>query len=188
MRVLIIPEDPTLDRHVLKPVVERVFRDLGRKARVEVLTDPHLSGVEQALDPEVISEVIEDHPMVDLFILAVDRDCDRFGNTRRAGARVKEHDGRLLAVLAREELEVWPLALHRKELDAAWGEIRKECDPKEAYWDPFVKRMGWLGTVGRGRKRAMRELGRNWRGFLDVCDEVRELEEAIEGWMQDRTS
>ena len=42
MRVLIIPEDPTLDRHVLQPIIEGVFDDLKRPARVDVLNDPHL--------------------------------------------------------------------------------------------------------------------------------------------------
>jgi len=77
VRALIIPEDPTLDRHVLKPVVQRIFADLGRTARVEVLTDPHLSGISRALDRSAVDEIVEDNRMVDLFLLIVDRDCDR---------------------------------------------------------------------------------------------------------------
>jgi hypothetical protein len=41
-RVLVIPEDPTHDQYILKPVVEAMFRSLGKpNARVEVLKDPH---------------------------------------------------------------------------------------------------------------------------------------------------
>jgi hypothetical protein len=43
VKVLIIPEDPTLDRHVLKPIVERIFQEIGKRARVDMLEDPHLT-------------------------------------------------------------------------------------------------------------------------------------------------
>ena len=56
MRVLIIPEDPTLDQFVLTPIVQRIFTDLDIGARVEVLFDPHLSGADQALDGAVAPE------------------------------------------------------------------------------------------------------------------------------------
>jgi hypothetical protein len=40
MKVLIIPEDPTRDPYILKPIVERLFsHELQRVARVEVLKD-----------------------------------------------------------------------------------------------------------------------------------------------------
>ena len=29
MKILVIPEDPMLDQYILKPVVERLFADLG---------------------------------------------------------------------------------------------------------------------------------------------------------------
>jgi len=37
MKVMIIPEDPTLDQYILKPVIEAVFKDLNRVAHVQVL-------------------------------------------------------------------------------------------------------------------------------------------------------
>lgn len=100
MRVLIIPEDPTLDRHVLQPIVERIFQDLQRSARVEVLTDPHLSGVDQALARGTIAEIMQDNRMIDLFLLIVDRDCDRLGNSTKAAARQQEHPAKVLATVA----------------------------------------------------------------------------------------
>lgn len=175
MRVLIIPEDPTLDQHVLKPVVERILDDLGKRARVDVLQDPHISGAAQALDPQVAAEIVQDHRMVDLFVLVVDRDCDRAGNVGKARARVSEHPEQPVAVLAQEEVEVWALALFRDELRVPWSAVRAECDPKELFWAPFVERKGWLGTVGRGRKRAMRGLGGGWAGLLAVCPEIVDL-------------
>jgi hypothetical protein len=42
LKVLVIPEDPVLDQYVLKPIVERMFEDLGRRVAVRVLTSPRL--------------------------------------------------------------------------------------------------------------------------------------------------
>lgn len=188
MRVLIIPEDPTLDQHVLRPVVQKIFEDLGRPARVEVLTDPHISGISVALDPGQIAAILEDNRMIDLFLLMVDRDCDRYGNEAKAAARRSEHAGRLISALAWQETEVWPLALHREQLRDSWAEVRADCDPKERYFDPFIAEQGWAGTVGRGRKRAMRDLGRGWRGLLSVCPEPAELKEEIQRWLRERAA
>lgn len=186
MKVLIIPEDPTLDRHVLKPVVERIFKDLDRSARVEVLREPHLRGVGQALDKDQVDEIIDDNRMIDLFVLAVDRDCNRWRNEEKAAARCAEHPDTLVAVLAREETEVWALAPHRAELEVGWSEVLASCDPKEAYFDPFVKAKGWAGTVGKGRKRAMRNFGSVWTGMKAVCPEIQKLADDIRQWLTTR--
>lgn len=37
MRVLVVCEDPTNDQHIVKPVVERIFEDIGRKAAMREL-------------------------------------------------------------------------------------------------------------------------------------------------------
>lgn len=94
MRVLIVPEDPTLDQHILKPVVAHIFEDLGLRARVDVLPDPHITSASQALNPTVVRQIVEDNPMIDVFVLAVDRDCDRQGHSARLGEREKEHPGK----------------------------------------------------------------------------------------------
>ena len=179
MKVLIIVEDPTLDQYIAKPVIEQLFDDLGRKARVDVLTDPHLRGIDQALDPQIVREIVADNPMEDLFVLLVDRDCNRFHSEQRAAEREGDHAGKLVFGLALQELEVWMLALHRDELRESWNEVREHCDPKEAYAEPFLQAQGWSREVGKGRKRAMRSLATQWQGLLTVCPEVQALKAKI---------
>lgn len=190
MRVLVIPEDPTLDQYILEPVVERIFRELKRPARVDILRDPHLRGIQQALDRQVITGIIADNPMIDLFLLIVDRDCDRFGNEAKARGCQACHDGKLIVTCAREEVEVWMMALHRGDLPnivgARWADIQAHCDPKEQYAEPFLAAKGWNGSVGRGRKRAMRNLGQGFRGLLDVCPEIAALMQSISTWLAQR--
>ncbi len=192
LRVLVILEDPTLDQYVVQPIVERLFADQERPARVEVLKDPHIRGASQALDPAIVAEIIEDNAMIDVFVLAVDRDGDRKGHEAKTAARVGEHPDKLLAVLAWQEVEVWALAVHRralKKLGVAdrWADVRDDPDAKERYWDPFVQKNGWGDTVGRGRKRAMRDLGSAWRGMGKACPEIATLGRHIGDWLGART-
>jgi hypothetical protein len=183
MKVLVIPEDPTLDQHILKPIVQHLFKDLGRAVRVDVLQDPHLKGVDEALNSATVEAIIGENPMIDLFIIMVDRDCDRQGNVAKAAQRRSEHPAVLRTCLAEEEVEVWMLALHRDLLDETWGVIRQHCDPKEAYAEPFLKKQGWWSEVGKGRKRAMRDVDARWSGLLTVCPELRVLRDEIEQWL-----
>ncbi|MEW6281593.1 MAG: hypothetical protein AB1758_23485 [Candidatus Eremiobacterota bacterium] len=180
MKVLIIPEDPLNDQYILKPIVERIFKDLGKPARVEVLQDPRLRSVNQALDRKQVADIVDDNRMVDLFLLMVDRDCDREGNSAKAKAREEEHACKLLACLAVEEVEVWMLALHRTDQRfKPWNSVRKECDPKEVYAQPFLEEEGWDAEVGGGYKRGMRELSAGWKGLLKACPEINDLKARV---------
>jgi hypothetical protein len=90
VKVLIIPEDQELDRYIVKPVIEAMFAELGLKGRVDVLPEPRLRGATQALDRNIVAEIVRENPMIDLFLLIVDADCDREGNHERAAARAAE--------------------------------------------------------------------------------------------------
>lgn len=65
MKVLVIPEDPKLDQYILKPVVARIFADLGKSPRIEVLSNPRLRGVAEALDGSVLADVVATFPMAE---------------------------------------------------------------------------------------------------------------------------
>jgi hypothetical protein len=173
VKVLVVLEDPTLDQYVVKPVIECVFSELGRPARVDVLWDPHLHGVIDLLGS--VDEVIDDHPMVDLFVFVVDRDCDRENLTTKLRDRIAAHTRRAVGCLAVEETEVWMLAAQRTP-PAPWTEIRRECDPKERYAEPWLLAQGYGGAdLGRGRKSAMRALTGNFRRVLSRCPEIQAL-------------
>ena len=188
MKVTVISENHTLDQHILKPVVQRLFRDLNRRARVDVLPDPGLGGVSQALDKRILGRILDENPMVDLFLLIVDRDCvaSRQG---RLDARVQQAGDAGKAVigcLAIEEVEVWALALHASELPDRWSQVRKECDPKERYFQPLAKAKSWLESKGRGRAEAMKALAGNWRALKQRCSEVQQLQDEIAVWLAGR--
>lgn len=185
MKVLVIPEDQQLDAFIMKPVIEALLKDLEYVATVAVLPEPRLRGAGDALDAQIVASIVRDNPMVDLFVLVVDRDCDRQGHTAKAAARQSEHAGKLLACVAKEEVEVWMLALHMDRLPVGFSELRGHCDPKETWAEPFLAEQGRAGP-GAGRKHAMRALAGSWRGLRDRCEELRELQAAVKAWREAR--
>lgn len=186
MRVMIIPEDPALDQFILKPVIEAVFKDLQRVARVQVLFNPRLRSVDQALEPKQLDNIFTSYPQEDLFLLMVDRDCnqDRI-NRIKARETEAENSGKwLFGCLAIEEVEMWALAIFQNQLPAPWQEIRKECHPKEAYYNPLVDQLGLQNDVGRGRKQMIKNLTGRYSRLLQFCPEIAELRERIRGKLQ----
>jgi hypothetical protein len=185
MKVLIIPEDQELDRYIVQPVVDALFADLSLSAQVSVLPEPRLRGTSQALDPVALKNIIHDNPMIDLFLLLIDRDGNRERNEAKAEARVSEHPGKLLACLAVEEVEVWLLALYRNRIELSWAEVRSNWDPKEAYAEPLLEQLGSFGP-GKGRKRAMQALKGQLRKLLSLCPELEQLQKDILRWQRTR--
>lgn len=181
MKVLIIPEDQTQDGFIAKPVIAAIFDELGIHARVEVLPEPRLRGSSDALDGDLLREIVDANRMVDLFILVVDLDCDRMNHSTKAAEREREHPGKLFACLAQQELEVWMLALHREKLRVSWSDVRSECDPKERWAEPLLKELGSKGPGG-GRKRAMDALKGNIRSLLSLCGELQALKDRVENF------
>ena len=186
MKVLVIPEDPSLDQYILKPVVEKIFSDLGRSPRVTVLSNPRLRGVSEALDSATLADVVLTYPMNDLFLVIVDRDGDE-SRVAVANAREMEHPDRLFVCLAVEEVEVWMLALHHEILPSPWREVRAEIHPKERFANPFLRGRAPRLDPGQGRAWAMRELGIQWRGVIQRCREIDELRGRIENWLVARS-
>lgn len=174
MKVLVVCEDPTHDQFIVKPIVQRIFDDLGRRARIDVLTDPHLRGFRDVI--EQLPSIVADHPMVDIFVVIVDRDCDRTNNNAKI-----EHaatvDPRVICCCAIEEVEVWMLALFRDQLPD-WQTVRADCDVKEHFAIPLLQQLD-LGGPGYGRKAAMRDLGQQWRSVLQLCTEIQSLRTAV---------
>jgi hypothetical protein len=183
LKVMVVPEDPSLDQYILKPLVEQLFADLGKSPRVQILSKPRLRGVAQALNAATLADIVATYPMVDLFLVLVDRD----GRTERhseATARENEHPSRLFVCLAIEEVEVWMLALHRDALGHDWSGVRAEHHPKERFAQPFLAERAPKLDLGGGRAWAMRPLGQKWKGVLDVCPELAELKQRLSTWLE----
>jgi len=159
VNVLIIPEDFRKDEALLLPLARKLMQSAGVTAKVRVCKDPLLGGVTEALKWENLETVIDKYwGMVQLYLLLVDRDAEA-GRTERlsnleqkAAERFGEHDWVFLGENAWQEVEVWILA-GMKDLPSEWDwtDVRKERDPKETYYTPYVEKrgLGELPDLGR---------------------------------------
>lgn len=178
MNVLIIPEDFRKDQYIVKPIVQRMLKEIGRpRARVSVCLDPLLGGIAEAMKWERLEEVFQRYRgMVDVFLLLVDRD----GNTNRRSAlnalesRAEQYWGEtriLLAENAWQEIEVWALAGQDLPSDWIWRNVRDEIHPKEVYFEKLAVRRGLLKEPGEGRTTMGREAAQYYARVRSRCPE-----------------
>jgi hypothetical protein len=195
VNVLIIPEDFRKDQHVLKPIVKAMMAACGKpRANVRMCLDPLLGGIDQALDWQRISEILDlNRGMVDLFLLCVDRDgkagrrvaLDNIENLARSVLRAPKT---LMAVDAWQEIEVWCLAGLNLLPGWKWTTIRQEPHPKETYFLPLAEQRRLLDEPGEGRKTLTIEAVRNYEKIRQRCPEdVTDLEDRIRRWLGERT-
>lgn len=184
--VLVIPEDPTNDHYMLRPIVGALMRSAGKpRAKVQILTDPAAQGVEHMLSQEFLGLVAKRYPMVDLFIICVDRDgkpgreesLAHFTGVMQEQAR---EGARVLSSAAHQEIEVWCLAaMLDLPRDWGWSDVRTHEHPKETYYEPYARQRGLLDGPGDGREIIGREAAQRYRSIASRCNEVAALEEAV---------
>lgn len=186
--VLVIPEDATNDHYILKPVISAMLASCGKPtARVRVLTDPAAQGVEQVLSADFLRRVVDRYPMVDLFLLCVDRDA-KDGRD----ASVAHHEREMVQHLngttsfvgtsAHQELEVWCLAgMADLPREWSWADVRAERDPKERYFLPYARGRGLLDAPGDGREALGREAALRYKAIASRCPEVQALARNVMG-------
>lgn len=191
MKVLVIPEDPTQDHYILKPVIKAMLEAVGKpRANVEICVNPRLRSVEQAMRLDRINEIIDQYPLVHLFLLVVDRDGDehrraRLDNLQTEAAKRLPADRGFFAEHAWQEVEVWALAgCDDLPKTWQWQDIRSERDPKEAYFNLYVERRGLQDEPGNGRRTLGQEAARRYSRIRQRCPEdVGALEERLRAWI-----
>ena len=190
LNVLVISEDQS-DWHILGPVVNRMFAEIGKpKANVNPCLEPKIGGVNNALNWEIISEIIDMNPLVHIFLLIVDRD----GNEHRQSVLSKLEElsktvlqGKriLLGENAWQEVEVWALAGQDLPKDWKWQEIRTDRDPKERYFEPLAAQRNLLDEPGAGRTTMGREAKEQYsnRTRQRCPEDIQRLETRLKDWL-----
>lgn len=177
MNILVIPEDFRKDQYILKPIICALIENVGIKQfHLNVCQNPLLGGISQAKDLDRLSEIINQYPMVDLFLLCVDRDGEEgrriaLDNLEQNLVPLLRADQTFLAENAWQELEVWVLAGHKLLDGWNWQAIRAERDPKEVYFAPLVRTRGLENTPGEGRKILSEEAAHRFTRIRQFCRE-----------------
>lgn len=178
-KVLVIPEDFTKDEHILKPLIEKLLEEAGiQRATVTVCRDPNFQGVAAAMDKSRLrAEVIERYPMVDIFILLIDRDglAGREVATQNIESTFTQelapNNKLFFAELARQEIEIFVLAGHDLDEGTHWQDIREDANVKNTFFQALVRRENTQKLPHQGRKKLMVAAIKNFRSILSRCDD-----------------
>ena len=187
MNVLIIPEDFRKDQYIVAPIIRKMLAQIGKaNANVRVCLDPLMGGISEATKWERIQEVIDMYPMVQVFLLIVDRDGieTRRLTLDRLEQKAAEHLGTtgrmLLAENAWQEIEVWAIAGQPLPREWKWAEVRQHRDPKEAYFEPLAINRNLTNEPGEGRTTLGREAAANYTRVRSLCvEDLQQLENRL---------
>jgi hypothetical protein len=183
-RALVIPEDPTFNGYILKPLVGRILAECGRpNAKVMVLTNPKADGYDHA--KTLLDEVFKRYKHHDLLLFLPDADGnDRSGEFAHLEQKALRAGVRLVCCAAVQEVEVWLMAGHTGKLEKSWSEVRADVSVKENIFVPFLKEHGDARRAGGGRDLLIQQTLTNYDGLLDRCPELRLLQESICEYIQ----
>jgi len=174
-RVLIIPEDPTNDQHILRPLVVRLLKECGKgNAKVVILRNPAVSGFEDACGK--LPEIRKAFGHFDLLVFLPD--ADGKDRSQRFAQFEAEPGPKLLCCAAVQEVEAWLLAGHTEKLAQPWSEIRADVSVKENVFNRFLSKFG-NRQAGGGREELMQQTLTNLRGLLERCPELDDLQTRI---------
>lgn len=178
--VLVVPEDPSNNGYILKPLVIRMLAETGKgNAKVDVLGNPRAQGYSHA--KEILrGQLLERYRHKDLLLFLVDADGkDRKDEFRNLEAEAAAQGVRLRCCAAEQEVEVWLLAGHRDKLGQPWQEVRREVSVKERIFAPFLATHGDRRRAGGGRDLLMKETLANYEALLRLCPELAELAQRV---------
>jgi hypothetical protein len=177
-RVLVIPEDPTYNGYLLKPLVQRVMQEVGKpKAQVLVLRDPKTGGFEQACDLIRSGGLIARYGYYDLWLFLPDG--DKSADLQSLEECVANQKARLIASYLKPEVEVTLIAGHPKADSRNWKEKREHPRFKEEIFSPFLVENGNKGAPGEGREKLMWDALRNYDRIKQLVPELADLESRI---------
>jgi len=190
LNILVVPENPTYNGAILKPLCERLFAECGRpRANIEVMANPRTNGYEHAksLFPKTILDLYS-HKHLVLFL----PDSDGKDRSSEFARLEEEFEQQALAIAksirviccaAVPEVEAWLLAglSDKWEQDWQWGVMRADLSIKEDYFGPFLQRHGQEESryPDGGRRQLMLEALRNYTGIKQRCPELQELGDRV---------
>ena len=134
--VLVIPEDPKLNGHILKPLAGRLLEDSGKpNARVKVLDKPRLRGYDQAVKA-IRGQLPQRYGFFDLWLFFPDADRAAVQAMNDLEMDLDAQDVTLFCCRAQPEVEIYACAAFRDQLPVTWEDARNHRRLKEEVFEP----------------------------------------------------
>ena len=184
--VLVIPEDPVLNGHILKPLTKAVMADAGRPAaKVDVLSNPRVRGYDHAVQV-IRGELPGRYRFKDLWLFFPDADKATGDGMRDLEAHVAARGATLLCCAAQPELEIYACAAFRDEIPGSgtWEEARRHPRMKEEIFAPLLASHGDRRRPGMGRDRMIDRSLENLPLLFRLCPELQSLRDRIAAHLQ----
>lgn len=183
-RVLVIPEDPTHNGYILKPLVQAIVADAGRpNARVDVLSNPRLGGYDHAVRA-IREELADRYGFLDLWVFLPDADRATPDQMRNLEDELSRRNVRLLCCPAQPEVEVYACVPYRKDLKFDWDAARRHHALKQAVFQPRLRKHGDHRRPGEGRDRMVEAAIANLPLLFQLCPELAGLRHRIAGLLR----
>jgi hypothetical protein len=177
-KVLVVPEDPTHNGYILKPLVEALLADSGKPlARVTVLTRPRLTGYDHARRA-LLDELPAAYRHFDLWLFFPDADRASAAAMSALERQLRDRGVTLFCCPAVPEVEIYACAGLRAEL-GNWEAARSSKRFKEAFFDPLLARHGDARRAGQGRDQLIARSLQNLPLLMTLCPELRTLRDRI---------
>ena len=179
--VLVIPEDPVLNGHILKPLTKAVMADAGRPAaKVDVLSNPRVRGYDHAVQV-IRGELPGRYRFKDLWLFFPDADKATGDGMQDLEAHVAGKGATLLCCAAQPELEIYACAAFRDEIPGSgtWEEARRHPRMKEEIFAPLLASHGDPRRPGAGRDLMIDRSLDNLPLLLRLCPELQSLRDRI---------
>ncbi len=178
-KVLVIPEDPTHNGYILKPLMQAILADAGKpNAKVDVLTNPKLGGYDHAL--KAIKEDLPDrYGFWDLWIFIPDADRASPAAMASLEKEIGAKGIKLLCCPAQPEVEIYACTAYRTEIAGGWSAARDDIRMKENVFAPLLKAHGDDRRAGSGRDLMIAESLTNLPLLFQLCPELKKLRDRI---------
>ncbi len=178
-KVLVIPEDPTQNGYLLKPLAEAILADAGKpNAKVVVLTNPRLQGYDQVVHA-MREELPGRYGFWDLWIFVPDADR---ATRETALALEQEMAAKGIALVccpAQPEVEIYACVAYRQEIEGGWQQARRNPRLKEEIFDALLKKHGDPRRAGGGRDIMVGEALASLQALYHFCPELKQLRDRI---------
>jgi hypothetical protein len=179
LKVLVIPEDPTHNGYILKPLLEAILTDIGRpSAKVTVLGNPRVQGFDDA-KRAIEEELPVKYAFMPLWVFVPDVDRAGQDAMKELERRLADSGINLICSPAVPELEIYCCAARSDELGVAWKTARQHSSFKETYFEPFLRKFGSPKAAGGGRRELVQEAIRNLPALYMKCPELALLRDRI---------
>lgn len=185
--VLVIPEDPTWNGYILKPLAKALLGAVGKpNAKVRLLENPRLRGYDQALGA-IRGKLPGSYGFFDLWLFFPDADKAGQDAMQRLEGDLHGQGVSLFCCPAQPEVEIYACAAYRDGLPGGtWEQARTNPRMKEQVFEPLRRNLhGDSRRPGGGRDLMIEATLQNLPLLFQLCPETGRLRDRIAAHLQD---